>query len=217
MKIRIILADDHAVVREGLHYLLDIQQDLEVIDSVADGRQAIERCIQLKPDVVVMDIAMPVLNGIEATHQIRHACPKTRVVILSMYATREHIYSAFQAGAQGYLLKESAGREVAEAVRTVHNGQRYLSPRITDMVVDGFLQMQEEQVEKSPLGKLSAREREILQLVVSGKSNTEIAQTLFLSPKTVETYRSRMMEKLGINDVPSLVKFAIQHGLTTLE
>jgi DNA-binding NarL/FixJ family response regulator len=217
MKIRVILADDHAVVREGLHYLLDIQQDLEVIDSVADGRQAIERCIQLKPDVVVMDIAMPVLNGIEATHQICAACPETRVVILSMYATREHIYSAFQAGAQGYLLKESAGREVAEAVRTVHNGQRYLSQRITEMVVDSFLQMQEEQVDKSPLGKLSVREREILSLVVEGKSNTEIAQTLFLSPKTVETYRSRMMEKLGMNDVPSLVKFAIQHGLTTLE
>ena len=217
MKIRIILADDHAVVREGLHYLLDIQQDLEVIDTVADGRQAIDRCTQLKPDVVVMDIAMPVLNGIEATHQIRDACPETRVVILSMYATREHIYSAFQAGAQGYLLKESAGREVAEAVRTVHNGQRYLSPRITEMVVDGFLQMQEESVDKSPLGKLSVREREILQLVVEGKSNTEIAQTLFLSPKTVETYRSRMMEKLGINDVPNLVKFAIQHGLTTLD
>ena len=217
MKIRIILADDHAVVREGLHYLLDIQQDLEVIDTVANGRQAIDRSLQLKPDVVVMDIAMPELNGIEATHQIRAACPETQVVILSMYATREHIYSAFQAGAQGYLLKESAGREVAEAVRTVHNGQRYLSQRITELVVDGFLQMQEDQVDKTPLGKLSAREREILQLVVAGKSNTEIAQFLFLSPKTVETYRSRMMEKLGINDVPSLVKFAIQHGLTTLE
>jgi len=217
MKIRIILADDHAVVREGLHYLLDIQQDLEVIDTVANGRQAIDRSLQLKPDVVVMDIAMPELNGIEATHQIRAVCPETQVVILSMYATREHIYSAFQAGAQGYLLKESAGREVAEAVRTVHNGQRYLSQRITELVVDGFLQMQEDQVDKTPLGKLSAREREILQLVVAGKSNTEIAQFLFLSPKTVETYRSRMMEKLGINDVPSLVKFAIQHGLTTLD
>jgi DNA-binding NarL/FixJ family response regulator len=165
----------------------------------------------------VMDIAMPVLNGIEATHQIRDVCPDTQVVILSMYATREHIYSAFQAGAQGYLLKESAGREVAEAVRTVNSGQRYLSPRITEMVVDGFLEMQEEQVDKSPLGKLSVREREILQLVVDGKSNSEIAQALFLSPKTIETYRSRMMEKLGINDVPSLVKFALQHGLTTLD
>jgi DNA-binding NarL/FixJ family response regulator len=216
MKIRIILADDHAVVREGLHYLLDIQQDLEVIDTVADGRQAIDRCIQLKPDVVVMDIDLPVLNGIEATHQIRDTCPETQVVILSMYATREHIYSAFQAGAQGYLLKESAGREVAEAVRTVHIGQRYLSPRINEMVVDGNLQMQEEWVDKSPLRKLSAREREILQLVVEGKSNTEIAQTFSLSPKTVETYRSRMMEKLGINDVPSLVKFATKYGLTSL-
>lgn len=217
MTIRILLADDHAVVREGLHYLLDSQADLEVLDTVADGRQAIECTIQLKPDVVVMDISMPVLNGIEATRQIHEACPETQVVILSMYATREHIYSAFQSGAQGYLLKESAGREVAEAVRVVHSGRRYLSPRITDLVVDGFLEMQEEQTDRSPLARLSLREREILQLVVAGKSNTEIAQALFLSPKTIETYRSRMMEKLGINDIPALVKFAIQQGLTTLD
>lgn len=217
MRITILLADDHAIVREGLQYILEAQNDLKVVGAVSDGRQAVEQALHLKPDVVVMDIAMPVLNGIEACQQIRSACPQTQVAMLSMYATSEHIYRAFQAGALGYLLKESAGQEVAEAVRRVHNRQRYLSSRITDMVVDGFLSLQQDHAEKSPIQKLSPREREILQLVVEGKSSAEIAQALYLSPKTVETYRSRLMEKLGLNDLPSLVKFAIQHGITTLD
>ena len=217
MTIQILLADDHAIVREGLRYLLNAQSDLQVIGEVADGRQAVEQAGRLHPDVVVMDIAMPVLNGIEATEQIRLASPSTQVVILSMHATREHVYRALSAGALAYLLKDTAGTELVDAVRVVHNGQRYICKRITELVIEGFIDLRAQNAVKSPLEKLSGREREILQLVVEGKSSVEIGQMLHLSPKTVETYRSRMMEKLGIKDLPGLVKFAIQHGLTSLD
>jgi DNA-binding NarL/FixJ family response regulator len=164
-----------------------------------------------------MDINMPELNGIEATHQIMENCPSTRVVILSMFATQEHIFRALQAGARGYLLKESAGIEVVNAVREVMSGHRYLSQKISEDVIDDYVRLRDQTIDEDPLSRLSPREREVLQLVVEGKSSAEIAEGLFLSPKTVETYRSRLMQKLEIHDIPGLVKFAIQHGLTTLE
>ena len=164
-----------------------------------------------------MDIAMPALDGIEATYQIHEYCPSTKVVILSMYSAPEYIFRALKAGALGYLLKESAGQEVVNAVRTVQAGRRYLSQQITETVIGDYLRQREKAEFKSPLERLSHREREILQLVVEGKSSAEIAEILYLSPKTVETYRSRLMEKLDIHDVSSLVKFAIQHGLTPLK
>jgi DNA-binding NarL/FixJ family response regulator len=215
--IRVLIADDHATVREGLRYLLDAQQDIEVIGVVENGRQAVDQAMALKPDVVVMDIAMPELNGIEAAKQIRQASPPTQIVILSMYATQEHVLRALQSGARGYLMKETAGEEVADAVREVHSGSRHLSERIADLVVESYIQMQQGDTVGSPLDQLSAREREILQLVVEGKSNKDIAGSLFLSPKTVDTYRSRAMTKLGVNNLPDLVKLAIQYGLITLE
>lgn len=215
--IRVFFADDHAVVRDGLRALLESQADIAVVGDAANGRQTVHLVQQLRPDVVVMDIVMPELNGIDATLEIHESCPATQIVILSMYSTAEHIFRAFQAGAQGYLLKESAGREVVEAVRTVHAGRRYLSRGIAETVVDEYIRQHEVDIDKSPLERLSTRERQVLQLVVEGKSSAEIGDTLSLSPKTIETYRSRLMEKLGINDIPSLVKFAIQHGLTRLE
>jgi DNA-binding NarL/FixJ family response regulator len=160
---------------------------------------------------------MPGLNGVEATLQIRHGSPATQVVILSMYSSTEHIFRALQAGAQGYVMKESAGKEVVNAVRAVHAGRRYLSQRIADTVIDNYVYVRQTGRVKSPLEHLSPREREVLQLVVEGKSSAEIAQILYLSSKTVETYRSRLMHKLGVNDLPSLVKFAIEHGLTPLK
>jgi DNA-binding NarL/FixJ family response regulator len=166
---------------------------------------------------VIMDIAMPELNGIEAARQIREVCPTAQVMILSMHSTSEHIFRALQAGARGYLLKESAGVEVAKAIRAVRAGRRYLSQEIAEGMIDDYIQYRAVAETKSPLERLSPREREILQLVVEGKSSAEIADMLFLSPKTVGTYRSRLMQKLGIDDLPSLVKFAIQHGLTSLE
>ncbi|MBE9581274.1 MAG: response regulator transcription factor [Proteobacteria bacterium] len=217
MAIRVFLADDHAVVRDGLRFMLETQSDISVVGQAANGRQTVRQVQLLRPDVAVIDIAMPELNGIEATQQIREACPSTRVVILSMHATSEHIFQALRSGAQGYVLKESAGNEVIDAVRAVHAGRRYLSQRIAETLIDDYISCRKALPDRSPLERLSPREREILQLVAEGKSSAQIAETIYLSPKTVETYRSRLMQKLGVSDLPSLVKFAILHGLTSPE
>jgi DNA-binding NarL/FixJ family response regulator len=217
VNINVFLADDHAVVRDGLRFLLEAQPDIRVIGDAANGRDAVRQVAQICPDVVVMDISMPELNGIEAAREISEVCPSTQVIILSVHSTTEHIFRALQAGARGYLLKESAGIEVAQAVRAVHANQRYLSQKISDRLVDDYVRQRQDAQATGPLARLSPREREVLQLVVEGKSSAEIADVLSLSLKTVETYRVRLMHKLGINDVPGLVKFAIQHGLTPLE
>jgi len=213
MTISVLIADDHAVVRDGLRLLLENQSDIRVVGEVADGRAAVEAVLRLEPDVVIMDLAMPLLNGVDATAQIIEKQDAVRIVMLSMHSTVEHVFRALQAGALGYLRKESAGSEVVDAVRTVHAGRRYLSQKITESVVDDYIR---KRTDDSPLESLSQREREILQMLVEGKSGIEIARLLHVSPKTVDTYRSRMMQKLGINDLPGLVKFALQHGLTTL-
>ena len=213
MTITVLIADDHAVVRDGLRLLLENQSDIRVIGEVADGRQAVEATLRLKPDVVLMDLAMPLLNGADATVQIIDKQEGSKVVMLSMHSTVEHVFRALQAGALGYLRKESAGSEVVDAVRAVHAGRRYLSQKITESVVDDYVR---KRAVESPLESLSQREREILQMLVEGRSGSEIARLLHVSPKTVDTYRSRMMQKLGIGDLPGLVKFALQHGLTTL-
>jgi len=216
MSIRVLLADDHAVVREGLHMLLEAEGDIIVVGHAADGREAVSKVQELHPDIVIMDIGMPELNGIEATRLVRETCADTRVVILSVYATAEHATRALEAGAQGYVLKESAGREVVEAVRAVHANRRYLAQAISDLLIEQCVQCQGTS-EKSLLERLSARELEILQLTVEGKSSSEIARLFNLSSKSVETYRRRLKQKLGINDLPGLVKFAIQQGMISLE
>ena len=213
MTITVLLADDHAVVRDGLRLLLEAQLDIRVIGEASNGREVVSLAERLQPGVIVMDIAMPELNGIEATRQIRAVHPSTHIVILSMHSTSEHVFRAFQAGALGYLLKESAGAEVVDAVRAAHARRRYLSQKLVE---SGITDALDRRRAESPLDRLSAREREILQLIVEGKSSAEIAALLPLPPKTVETYRSRLMHKLGLGDLPSLVKFAIQHGLTPL-
>ena len=210
MRVTILLADDHAVVRDGLRALIDASHDLKVIGVAGNGREAVAEAQRLRPDVVIMDIAMPELDGVEATRRIAEKCPDTRVLILSMYLSAEHIYRALQAGAQGYVLKESAGEEVVEAIRAVRAGKRYLSHRITETVIDDYLR---EGTTLSPLDSLSLRERDVLQLVVEGRTNVAIAQALSLSPKTVETYRARIMKKLKVHDTVELVKFAMRHGL----
>ncbi len=217
MSINVLLADDHAVVRDGLRVLLEAQPDISVIGDAANGRETVRRVVRLRPDVAVIDVAMPDLNGIEAAREIGEVCPSTQVIILSMHSTTEHVFRALQAGARGYLLKESAGIEVVNAVRAVHAGYRYLSQKISDKLVDDYVRQRQAADAKSPLGRLSHREREVLQLVVEGNSSAEIADALSLSVKTIETYRARLMHKLGIGDLPGLVKFAIQHGLTPLE
>ena len=217
MSITVFLADDHAIVRDGLRFLLNAQSDITVVGDAADGREAVRQVTRLQPNIAILDITMPELNGIEAAHQIRQLCPTVQVIMLSMHGNIEHVIHALQAGAYGYLLKESAGMEVVNAVRVVHTGHRYLSQKISDTLIDDYTRQSHDMEDKSPLASLSPREREVMQLVVEGKSNPKIADLLSISPKTVETYRSRLMQKLNISDLPSLVKFAIQHGLTPLE
>ena len=211
--ITVILADDHPVVRDGLCFLLNAQPDIKVIGTADTGHEAVQLAEKLNPNVAVMDIAMPLLNGIEATQQITATCPHTRVMVLSIHFTSVHIQRALQAGAMGYLLKESAGEEVVEAIRTVHEGRRYLSSKIAETVVEDYVRQGGGDV----LEGLSPRERQVLQLIAEGKTSAEAAQILFLSVKTVETYRSRFMQKLGLKDMTALVKFAIQHGIISLE
>ena len=210
MPVSVMLADDHAVVRDGLRALLEGGNDLQVVAVAGNGREAVSEALRLRPDIVIMDIAMPELDGVEATRRIVERSPETRVLILSMYLSAEHIYRALQAGAQGYVLKESAGEEVVDAIRALRAGKRYLSHRITETVIDDYLR---EGTNVSPLDSLSLRERDVLQLVVEGRTNAAIAQALSLSPKTVETYRARIMKKLKVRDTVELVKFSMRHGL----
>jgi DNA-binding NarL/FixJ family response regulator len=211
MTVKILIVDDHAVVRDGLRMILEAKRDLSVVGTAANGRDAVAKAEALRPDVVLMDIAMRDLNGIEATRLICRAAPSVRVIILSMYHTGEHVYRALEAGARGYVLKESAGDEVVKAVRSVMQGRSYFGKGVEHPSKGGRLAGRRQQ--KSPLDSLSTREKEVLQLVVEGKTSVEIAETLALSPKSVETYRSRLMKKLGVRNIPSLVMFAVQHRI----
>jgi DNA-binding NarL/FixJ family response regulator len=213
MNISVFLADDHRILRDGLRMLLEAQRDIRVAGEADDGRQAVSGILSTRPDIVLMDITMPELNGIEATRHIQEELPATKVVILSVHGDSEHVYRAFQAGARGYLLKESAGPEVVEAVRAVQSGRRYLSHKLIQAGLDEYIY---ERQKRSPIDQLSGREREVCQLTVEGNTSAAIAEKLGLSPKTVETYRSRVMEKLGVEDITGLVRYAISNGLTPL-
>lgn len=212
MRITVLLVDDHAVVRDGLSALLQHAPDFSIVGVAGNGREAVAEARRLMPDVVVMDIAMPELDGIEATRRIREQCPGTKVLILSMYLSSEHVHRALRAGAHGYVLKDGAGQEVAEAIRAVQAGRRYLSNRVADAMIDDYLRGGAAQV--GPLDSLSLREHDVLHLVVEGQTNKAIGKLLSISPKTVETYRARIMRKLKVHDTVGLVKFAMRHGLT---
>jgi DNA-binding NarL/FixJ family response regulator len=214
--INVVLADDHAIVRDGLRALLEANPEIKVVGDASNGRQVLEEVNQLQPDVVIMDISMPGLSGIDATREMLKEHPDVRVIILSMLGTADHVFHALQAGARGYLLKESAGREVMEAVLSVSAGEMYFSRPITNVMINDYVQARAETQDDS-LDSLSARENEILCMVVEGKTSAQIGKSLNLSPKTVESYRSRMMQKLGISDLPELIKFAIKHGLISLD
>ena len=212
-RIRVFIADDHALVRDGIVAILQAAEDIEIVGTAADGRVALEQIVALSPDVAILDLSMPEIDGISLTRQILAARPKTAVVILSMHSSAQHVFQALEAGARSYLLKESAGREIAETVRAVHLGRRHLGGRIAEIVAEGISNRRS----TSPIESLSNREREILKLVADGLSSAEIGRRLSLSPKTVDTYRSRLMQKLQISDLAGLIKFAILHGLTPLE
>src|SRR3954463_5773606 len=213
MSIKILIADDHAVVAEGLKHLIEAQHELQVIAIVPDGREAVRVAKEMQPDVVLMDLSMPELNGADATRAILERDPKCRVIVLSMYAEREYVRRALKAGAAGYVVKRSAAKEVVEAIRAVYAGQRYLSPRIADVVIDDYAGDERD----DPLARLSARDREGLQVLAAGHTGAPIADRLSRSQKPVETYRARLVEKLGIRDVAGLVRFAIQRGIVSLD
>ena len=217
MKIRVLVADDHAIIREGLRVMLGNQPDMEVVAVAANGREAIQLVEKHEPDIAVMDLSMPELNGVEAIQQMMPRHPHLQVVVLSIHETKPYVFRALKAGAKGYLVKETAGLEVVDAVRAVQRGERYLSQSITDLLTTESFQKLESLIEVSPLEALSPREREILQLVAEGKTSQEIAERLSISPKTVDTYRSRLMHKIRVDDMAGLVKFAIQHGVILLE
>lgn len=204
---RILIADDHGVLRDGLRRLLESSEGLQVVGAASDGRAAVEMAAAQAPDVVVMDVGMPGLNGIAATRAILDCAPAAGVVMLSMHASPEIVRQALLAGARGYLLKESAGDEVVLAVRAVAAGGRYLGQGVAEPGSPGA----------GGLGALTKRELDVLRLVADGKSNAEAGDILGLSPRSVETYRARLMQKLAVDDLPSLVKLAIRHGLTALK
>ena len=206
--IRIVLIDDHALVREGIARLLEEAPDMRVVGSFDDDAAAVRFAARTAPDVAILDIAMPGTNGIDVARRLRAVSPKTQLLILSMHARPEYVQQAVWAGANGYVLKESAGTEVVAAVRAVHAGKRYLSAKIPPRTLD-------ERTGEDPLQRLSAREIEVLKLVVEGNTSNQMATLLGLSPKSIDTYRSRLMSKLDLDHLPALVKFAIRRGLTS--
>jgi DNA-binding NarL/FixJ family response regulator len=210
----VLIADDHAIVRDGLRMLLEAHSEFAVVAEAQDGRDAVRQAEETRPDAVVMDVAMRELNGIEATRMIIQACPHTQVVILSMYGTKEHIFRALKAGALGYVLKRSAGPELVRALQAVCQGERYLSREIADIVVDDYLASGNDNPARDALAELSQREREVLQLLAEGHANKVIANLIHLSPKTVHTYRSRIMQKLNLHDTAALIRFALQHTIS---
>jgi DNA-binding NarL/FixJ family response regulator len=212
-RISVFVADDHAIIRDGLVAHLSSQPDFAVVGTAATGRDAVNQVMRLAPRVVVLDVSMPELDGIEATRQILAKKPDTHVVIFSMHSNAEHIFHALEAGVRGYLLKESSGSEIIEAIRTVQAGRRYLSPGVAAVVAEGV----SARSGLSPLASLSRREREVTKLVADGHSSAEIGEMLCLSSKTVDSYRCRTMQKLHVSQLAGLIKIAIQYGLTSLQ
>ena len=211
--IRIIVADDHTIVRQGLVRLLEDQPDLEVVGEAINGRVAVEKAMALQPDIVIMDIAMPLMNGIEAAKRIRKHLPNTKILILSMYSHEYYIHELLETGISGYLLKDSSGRDILKAIHAAMKNETFLSPYISKMVVDSYLSPRKVSSREERFKKLSNREREVFQLIAEGHSTKQIADMLYVSVSTVKSHRSKIMEKLSIDSPVHLVHFAIQLGL----
>ncbi len=213
--IRILIADDHTLLRNGICALLEDEQDMTIVGEASDGREAVRLAGQLKPNVVLMDIAMPLLNGLEATRQIKHDHPEINVLVLTMYDHEEYFRQMLEVGASGYIIKRAAATELVSAIRAVYRGEAILSPAITRLLLEDYLS-HESRADRDDPNALSAREREVLQLIAEGKTSREIAEILHLSVKTVQSHRTSLMQKLDLHDRGDLIKYAIQKKIIEL-
>ncbi len=217
-KIKVLVADDHTLVRKGLCSLLSEESDIEIVGEAENGREAIKKAEQLNPDVVLMDITMPELNGMDATRQIKKRFPSIKIMILSMHTNDEYIFETLRAGASGYLIKRSAPTDLIKAIHVAHDGDVFLSPSISKKVIENYIHQQQDSISE-PLGldKLTEREREVLQLIAEGNPNREIARRLFVSTKTIEAHRVKIQYKLQLRGTAELTKYAIKKGLVDLD
>jgi DNA-binding NarL/FixJ family response regulator len=213
--IRVLIADDHNVMREGIRALLDIQDDLDIVAEVADGREAVEKATQLTPDIVLMDIGMPLMDGLEAARRIRKRCPHTRILVLTQHEREEHILASLRAGATGYVCKNAASSELLSAIRSVHRGDIGMPPSAVGALVGDYLNRSDVKVD--PYEQLTERQREMLKLIAEGCPTQEIADLLFLSPSTVRTHKTRIMDKLDIHNRTDLIRYALRKGLMTID
>ena len=216
MTVKILLVEDHTLVRSGIRSLLESWPDVQVVADVGDGRSAIEICREIHPDVVLTDVEMPSLNGIETTRQIHALLPDVKIIMLSMHGDPQYVLESLKAGASGYVLKDAAFGDLQTAIQSVMSGRRYMSAPLADMVMEDYVRRANGQETRSDLDKLSAREREILQLVAEGRSSAQVAKMIHISVRTVDTHRYNVMQKLGIHSIAGLTKFAIAHGLTSI-
>jgi two-component system response regulator NreC len=218
-KIRILLADDHALIRTGIATLLQTNKDFEIVGEAQDGEEAVEKTKQLRPDVLIIDLSMPKLSGIEATRIIKRKYPEVNILVLTMHESEEYVYQILKSGAGGYILKSAGKGELSAAIRAVVRGERFFSPRVSQIMAEGYLRRVEAtgQEAKADDVPLSRREKEILALVVNGLTNQQIADQLSISPRTVDTHRTNIMQKLDIHELAHLVRYAIEHGIATGE
>lgn len=215
-KIRVLVVDDHAIVRDGIYALLGLMPDIELVGEAANGREAIEKVEKLLPDIVLMDVAMPLMDGLEATRRICKQFPRTKVIALTQYDDHEFVFPMFEAGARGFICKTAASSELVTAIRSVYRGDSYLSPSVARIFVDRYQQRLDSIREQDPYRQLTDREREILKLLAEGYTTQEIAKMLVLSPKTVDRHKTSLMSKLDIHNRADLVKYAIRKGIITI-
>ena len=216
-RVKVLLADDHTIVRKGLLSLLLGQDDIEVVGEAQDGRDALKLVEQLQPHVVVMDITMPLLNGLEATRQIKHHWPEIQVVILTVHTAEEYIFQILQAGASGYIVKQAAPKELITAIHAAYAGETFLSPSISQTVIQEYIVHARSTSGEDGFNSLTEREHEILQLLAEGRTTRDIAEILVISVKTVETHRANLMHKLDIDNLADLIKYAVRKGVITLD
>ncbi len=215
--IRVILAEDHTIVRKGLRALLEESEGIEVIDEADNGHEAVAKAMQLQPDVVIMDISMPLLNGLEATRQIKEQQPEIKVIILTMHSDEEYVLQSLHVGVEGYLVKKTAPAELVTAIQAAYRGDSFLSPSISKTVVNEYLRQSEVTPQTNTFESLTNREREVLQLIAEGKTIREIAELFYISEKTVRVHRTNLMNKLGIFNTAALTLYALRKGVISLD